>query len=70
MAIPLLDLELDLVGFAFSNSSSNSVQDLHRQQKIQGAAISKSGEATSNKTTNPAKIPMTWARCHSKEALV
>ena len=51
-----------LLGLFGSNSSSNSEQDLHRQQNIQGAATSKRGEATKSRTTKPAKIPMTWVR--------
>uniref|UniRef100_A0A182VDG4 Uncharacterized protein n=1 Tax=Anopheles merus TaxID=30066 RepID=A0A182VDG4_ANOME len=35
---------------------------------MQGAASRSSGDATSNSMPNPAKIPITWARCHTTEA--
>jgi hypothetical protein len=46
-------------------SSLSSI--LHLQQMMQGAATSRKGEATSRRMPNPAKMPMTWARCQSTE---
>lgn len=35
---------------------------------MHGAARSNSGDATSNKMPNPAKIPITWALCQTTDA--
>jgi len=42
-----------------SSSSSQHLHTLHLQQSIHGAANKRKGDATSNKTPNPANIPTT-----------
>lgn len=44
------------------SSSSQHLQILHLQHRMQGAASSKKGEATSKSTPKPAKMPTTCAR--------
>lgn len=53
---------------SFSSSFAAPEQMRHLQQTIQGAASSNSGEATKRRIPKPAKIPITWARCHTTEA--
>lgn len=54
-----------------SSPSMSSIFALHRrhlQHTIHGAANSNKGDATSNKIPKLAKIPITWARCHTTDA--
>lgn len=57
------------VGTDSGSSSSQHLHTLHLQHNIQGAASNKKGEATSNNTPNPAKMPTTCVLCHITEAL-
>ena len=50
------------VGTDSGSSSSQHLHTLHLQHNIQGAASNKKGEATSNNTPNPAKMPTTWKK--------
>lgn len=52
------------------SSSSQHLQTLHLQHRIHGAASSRKGEATNNKTPKPAKIPTTCNRITSTSCLI
>ena len=51
---------LDELPFSVTFMSASSLsRSLHLQQRMQGAATSRMGEATTRRRLNPAKIPMT-----------